>query len=1041
MLAVVASCTLMAQDARNRAASTIVADALAQLPARNQKVFDEVMNDLASTGAEGVVQLTGMLVPADKGENNKIEYALNGLIGYVHQPGMEAQRDAVREGLKKGMETCTDNPNRAFILFLLQRCGTAADAPFFARFVEDPYLQEWAINGLTVLPDSDDTLLEVIKAGKAPRDVLAYAAGKRGLKAAEPIVAAWAAEAAAADGRPFYKALGEIGSASSLPILAKAAKAQNYSWEGNSATESYLRLIERLAADEATEKVAAAEAAKLLKVKDKTHVRGAASNVLFATEGKKALPLLLAAMKDNDRAYRVNALRRAEPWADTEVYAALGKIVAAKGDKPVKADIINWFGTNHVDGQIDAIIANFGSKDAEIADAAIKAASKIGGDKALNALVAQLDGPRAATAEAALMSFNGKVNPGIVKALDGNAATQAAALKIASARRMTEAAPKVFALMNSQDASVAAAAAAALAGVVGPADFDTVCKMLETASEDSRPALSDAMLSAVRNLPGEEQYAKVMPYIQSSAHPEYYYPVLAQSNTAQGVAILLDGYKGGKGAAKDAALKALLTVEDPGLMIHPLYDIAVADKNGAAMVRYATLVGNSDFSPERKYVLYRKGIENTTNAHARNVMLRGLASTNLYPAMMVAANSLTVADNGREAAEAVRAIASKNTGSFGGAPVRAALEQAREVYKAGGSADDGYAIDDVNGILAELPEAAFVETEIADLAKPYENFEMLFEYNGRGALGVRSGSNYDLGTKGVYNDEWNPVYVKVVNDRITLVENGVVVLDNATLVGAKEGVPAADKGVITLTESGAPVEFRDIYIRELPSTPLTELSAEEKAEGFELLFDGRSMHNFMGNTTDYIPVDGNILVSAQYGSGGNLYTKKEYSDFIFRFEFCFDVEGVNNGIGIRTPTGVDAAYGGMEIQVLDHDAPIYKGLREYQVHGSVYGIIPAKRIVHKPRGEWGVEEIRAEGDHITVTVNGEVIVDGNIREACQGHNVDPDGGDRNPYTVDHLNHPGLFNKSGHIGFLGHGSGVKFRNIRVKDLSKGKKDKK
>ena len=42
---------------------------------------------------------------------------------------------------------------------------------------------------------------------------------------------------------------------------------------------------------------------------------------------------------------------------------------------------------------------------------------------------------------------------------------------------------------------------------------------------------------------------------------------------------------------------------------------------------------------------------------------------------------------------------------------------------------------------------------------------------------------------------------------------------------------------------------------------------------------------------------------------------------------------------------------------------------------------------------------------------------------------------KNPHTVDRKNHPGLFNKSGHIGFLGHGAGVKFRNIRIKDLSK------
>ena len=68
-----------------------------------------------------------------------------------------------------------------------------------------------------------------------------------------------------------------------------------------------------------------------------------------------------------------------------------------------------------------------------------------------------------------------------------------------------------------------------------------------------------------------------------------------------------------------------------------------------------------------------------------------------------------------------------------------------------------------------------------------------------------------------------------------------------------------------------------------------------------------------------------------------------------------------------------------------------------------------------------------------VTVNGEVILDGNIRKACKGHNVAPDGSTKNPYTVDGRNHPGLFNKKGHIGLLGHGPGIRFRNIRVKEL--------
>ena len=216
------------------------------------------------------------------------------------------------------------------------------------------------------------------------------------------------------------------------------------------------------------------------------------------------------------------------------------------------------------------------------------------------------------------------------------------------------------------------------------------------------------------------------------------------------------------------------------------------------------------------------------------------------------------------------------------------------------------------------------------------------------------------------------------------------------------------------------------------------LSDEEKKQGFELLFDGTNLDNFVGNKVGYVPINGCINVTANYGNESNLYTKKEYRDFVFRFEFCFLRPGVNNGVGVRTPMGVDAAYDGMcEVQILDHDDPIYAGLREYQVHGSVYGVIPAKRIKHKPLGEWSEEEIRVQGNHITVTVNGEVIVDGDIKEACKGHNVAPDGSDNNPYTVDHRNHPGMFNKTGHIGFLGHGAGLKFRAVRVLDLSKKK----
>jgi 3-keto-disaccharide hydrolase len=76
--------------------------------------------------------------------------------------------------------------------------------------------------------------------------------------------------------------------------------------------------------------------------------------------------------------------------------------------------------------------------------------------------------------------------------------------------------------------------------------------------------------------------------------------------------------------------------------------------------------------------------------------------------------------------------------------------------------------------------------------------------------------------------------------------------------------------------------------------------------------------------------------------GGNLFTEKEYPNFVFRFEFKTEPGG-NNGVGIRAPLEGDAAYAGMEIQILDDGHERYKGkIKSEQHHGSIYDVIPAR---------------------------------------------------------------------------------------------------
>jgi len=176
---------------------------------------------------------------------------------------------------------------------------------------------------------------------------------------------------------------------------------------------------------------------------------------------------------------------------------------------------------------------------------------------------------------------------------------------------------------------------------------------------------------------------------------------------------------------------------------------------------------------------------------------------------------------------------------------------------------------------------------------------------------------------------------------------------------------------------------------------------QDKEAGFVSVFDGKSLDGWTGATKGYVPENGSLVCLKK--GGGNLFTAKEYGDFIFRFDFKFDPDG-NNGVSVR----------GHEIQILDDYAAIHKNIKPCQYHGSVYCKVPAKRGSTKPAGEWNTEEIEVKGTNWKVTVNGMVIVDADISK------------------VEGLEAVAKRTKAP-LGFLGHGTRVEFKNLRVKEL--------
>jgi hypothetical protein len=271
--------------------------------------------------------------------------------------------------------------------------------------------------------------------------------------------------------------------------------------------------------------------------------------------------------------------------------------------------------------------------------------------------------------------------------------------------------------------------------------------------------------------------------------------------------------------------------------------------------------------------------------------------------------------------------------------------------------------------------------------------------------------------------EWNRMFIRMVGEKVTVVLNDKKVVDNVPLENYYDrAIPVFKRGSIHLQTHGSETRFRNLFLREIPAEEANELLSTmgDGDGGFQPLLDSQDLSGWMGKTDGYELVDGELRARA--GVSGNLLTEEEYDNFIVRMEFKLPAGG-NSGLAIRAPkNSTNPSADGMEIQVLDDSPEHYPDLKPYQAHGSVYGLVPAKRGFLRPVGEWNYQETIVDGDHIEVHVNGYQVTDADLAEARKSP---MDGGE----------HPGASRKSGHFGFSGHNDPVVFRKVRIKRLSR------
>tara|TARA_Y100000022_G_C13143883_1_gene326233 strand:+ start:37 stop:738 length:702 start_codon:yes stop_codon:yes gene_type:complete len=157
--------------------------------------------------------------------------------------------------------------------------------------------------------------------------------------------------------------------------------------------------------------------------------------------------------------------------------------------------------------------------------------------------------------------------------------------------------------------------------------------------------------------------------------------------------------------------------------------------------------------------------------------------------------------------------------------------------------------------------------------------------------------------------------------------------------------------------------------------------------------------------------------------GSWLISKKDYSDFELSFDFKLGPQG-NSGLALRSPSSGDPAFDGLELQMADFR--YNTRAKESELTGGLYRALAPTKQVYKPE-KWNSYQIRIKGNHIKVTLNGELIINEDLskqKTIIKRHN----GGDA-PALCDRP-------KSGKIGFQNlsrGGSPVLIKNAKIKTL--------
>ena len=226
-----------------------------------------------------------------------------------------------------------------------------------------------------------------------------------------------------------------------------------------------------------------------------------------------------------------------------------------------------------------------------------------------------------------------------------------------------------------------------------------------------------------------------------------------------------------------------------------------------------------------------------------------------------------------------------------------------------------------------------------------------------------------------------------------------------------------------------------------------ELTAAERAIGWRLLFDGRTLSGWRGLGYDSVPTahwkvadgaiekiaSGNVpkLADGQPAHGGDLMTVDSFGDFELAFEWKV-APGANSGVKYNVSERLSMSQApnhaalGFEYQILDDDRHEDGKLPSHRA-GALYDLIAPNARKHvRPVGEWNRSRIVFRGGHGEHWLNGEKIVEFDLGTPRMDSLI---------AASKYRSIPGFADRregGGHIVLQDHGDEAYFRSIKVRE---------